>query len=359
MKAKKNGHKLYLAVANDIIDKISVGAIAVGEKLPSTKQLAEAYGVSVVTVEHALGRLKEMNIVYSIKKAGTFVNGKNTGKQKIIAFILPETHNNAALLKKAQITALLNNCFLDVMISYESANKERELLTRILRGNYDAAIIYPNQSMMNIDLYSAFLIKGFPFIFIDRSIQSINTTLVTSDNAGGIAMLVKHLVENGHKNIAFYAIHPQMPTTENMRFIGYCETMIACSIPLDSKYIYSFKYPQHNNLGTVAEKNATDFVRNFKKTENPPTAVVCVNDMLALRLKHAFEQEGYKVPEDISVTGYDCLPPASEITTVKQNFEEIGHMAIIEVLKRIGGAPPSIVTTGVSLHIGKSVKKID
>ena len=65
------------------------------------------------------------------------------------------------------------------------------------------------------------------------------------------------------------------------------------------------------------------------------------------------------MPEDISVTGYDCLPLASEITTVKQNFEEIGHMAIIEVLKRIGGAPPSIVTTGVSLHIGKSVKKID
>lgn len=362
MKMQKYGQKLYLTVANDIINKISNDIIDVGDKLPTTKELAKIYNVSIVTVEHALKLLKEMNIVYSIKKAGTFVNGKNTGNQQIIAFILPDNGKNSKLiLKKATVTALLNNCFLDVMISYESPEKERELLRRILQGNYDAAIIYPNQSSANIDIYSEFLIRKFPFIFIDRSIQAINTTLVTSDNAGGISMLIQYLVENGHKDIAFYAVHPQMPTTEHLRFISYCETLISLGICLKSQYIYSLKYPRHNNIDKVSTKNINRFIEDYKKLDPPPTAVICVNDHIAVQLKRAFEHFGYKVPEDISITGYDYsfTDTQNDITTIKQNFEEIGRMAILEILKKIKGeSSAAIVTTSVSLHIGNSVKKI-
>ena len=76
-----------------------------------------------------------------------------------------------------------------------------------------------------------------------------------------------------------------------------------------------------------------------------PTAIVCTNDVIAYRLIRALREEGYRVPEDISVTGfdnYDFPEPAVEISTVEQDWHNLGAIAIEHILAMIEGksVPP-------------------
>ena len=86
----KKEKTLYSAVYNDIISKIKSGQLKVGEKLPTEIELTKIYGVSRITVARALKDLAESNLIYRVKKSGTFVNGKlDHSTPLIIPAILP------------------------------------------------------------------------------------------------------------------------------------------------------------------------------------------------------------------------------------------------------------------------------
>ena len=106
----KKKETLYNKVYNDLIAKIQSGKLKVGEKLPTEMELTEIYGVSRITVSHALKNLADANLVYRVKRSGTFVNGKlNRNAPLIVPVILPFVEDLNEIMTGIQNTALSFN----------------------------------------------------------------------------------------------------------------------------------------------------------------------------------------------------------------------------------------------------------
>lgn len=335
-------------IYNDLIGKIQSGELSPGAKLPTEIELAKMYNVSRITVNHALKKLSENNIIYRVKKGGTFINGKRKAKsQLIVPIILQNSFNeNMRIFESASRYALLNNCFLDLHISDNKIEKERKLLTRILEMPISGVIIYPVQSYQNIDLYSLLQIRKIPFVFLDREITGIRTSCVYPANKQSIYEMVRQLVELGHRRIAYFAITDDMASSELARFRGYCEGMTSCGIPIRSNYLLQLKgYQQRftsntHTFGQMSfESRCAQCVQQILEMEDPPTAIICTNDVNALTLMDMLQKKGKRIPEDISITGFDNLAATLThkplITTMEQNFEEMGKTAVQAILQLI------------------------
>lgn len=340
--------KLYLRVFDDIINRIKDGSLKPGDKLDPEPQLARYYGVSRVTVNHAMRLLSEMNIIYRIKRSGTFINGKQdtSGGVRIPNIVSIVLHNtsHSALYDYAARTALLNNIFLKLYYTDNNADKERAVLSEILTAqDSTGAIIYPVQSHLNIDLYSKLKLAPIPFVFLDRGVDGVSAPLITSDNANGTYSLTNHLVAMGHRDIAFFAINDSMPSPVTERFRGYCDALTDNDIALIPQYIWSTG--EHAPITSIKptayyktykERYCRRFAQAYKESKHKPTCVVCANDAIALTLIDTLNSLAVRVPQDLSVTGFDNIAEiyavSPTLTTVGQDFRALGETAISVLL---------------------------
>jgi len=365
-------NKLYKIIYNDLIDKIKDGKLKAGDKLPTEMELGKIYNVSRITISHSLKILAEMNIIYRVKKSGTFINGKinRDNKQLIIPFIL-HNETNYSIYEYASRIAVLNNIYLKLYFTYNNEEKERKILGEISELNISGIIIYPVQSHKNIDLYSLFKIKKIPFVFIDRRIEGINTSIVTSNNKQGLYYLVNNLISSGHKKIAYFAIHENMASTEKDRFSGYCDALINNGIALNLNYIYnsskyftmtSLKNSSYNN--EYIDKNCKKFVKNYIMMQNKPTAIVCCNDISAINIMLILQKNNIRIPDDVSITGFDSIKELADytpvISTIEQDYKKIGENTITALINLISNIN-DIQTYNINVNIKKnqSVKNLN
>ena len=341
--------KLYKTVYDNMLYRIRNGEFKVGEKIPTTKALAASYGVSVVTMEHALKLLKDMNILYSIKKSGTYVNGiRSSCFHKVIAFILPNSSaDSLEIFDQAEILALRNNCFLEKMDSKNSLEREKHYVETVLKGGYDGVIIYACDNKKNLTVFSKLKISGIPTVFLDSKVDYLDATLVTSDNLKGMRLLMGHLMSCGHSKIAFSCVRQDAPYTERSRFKGYCRALVEHGVALREEYLYRVKRNQN-------------FSQWFEAIDDKPTAIVCINDMEAKAAIKSLTSAGYSVPEDVSIVGFDDSRAnrVLHLTTIRQNFGEIGRLAVEEMQSLWDGGEERTIFSDVSLCIGKTVKTL-
>ena len=338
---------IYESVYHDIIDRIKSGELQPGNKIPGEYELMAHYGVSRTTIRRTMKLLEDCNLIYRIKKAGTFLNGKlrQTGAARIIPFVIPS--DAPAYASAAQAISLLNNCFVPVYTTQNLPSLERKYLESLLNTSIDALVIYPCSSQRNMDLLSGFLNRKIPVVFLDRGYLGFNCPLITSDNKFGMTQLIEHLIGIGHRKIAYFAIDEFMYTSEEERFTGYCQTLIRHNIPLRNEYIFWISSLHQKTSFTeqqnVVTKSYQQTVRDFQTMEDPPTAICCCNDYSARSLITAFEEVGIRCPEDISVTGFDDSEAATsgtpQLTTAAQSFRTMGEKAVEIALELCAGNP--------------------
>lgn len=354
--------KLYMSIYNDLLFKIKSGHYKPGDKLPTEPELAEQYNVSRVTVGHALKMLEGINLIYRIKKSGTFINGKMSSKstQKIIPIILPYEENlNIGIVEGAQNYGLLNNCFTPLFNSCNSAVKEREILTEILKMHVDGLICYPCSIYDNLDLFSQYKQLGIPLVLLDHSIDGFKAPLVCCDNEKGTRMVMDTLISRGHKNIAYFAVSAQMISSERERLRGYLESLIHHSLPVRNDFIVHLQQhqPYDNDLSLSKQReifmrSVETYIEKLLRSTDRPTAFCCVNDVTAKTMKLMLSQPGNEPLSDIAVTGFDNISNDGAFITVQQDFQALGLTAVKTVLNMLNG-----ITVPERLHT--AVKLID
>lgn len=172
--------------------------------------------------------------------------------------------------------------------------------------------------------------SDFPIVVIDMLNESTST--VTSDNEYGCKIAIEYLFSLGHKKIAHINGTDQIDNLPSMsRMEAY------------KKYIKEFKL--YINKDYIVNGKNFDFDSGYEgmnkllKLKNPPTAVVCASDKIALGAIKAVQNNGLKVPEDISVIGFDDIELAEyvtpRLTTIRQNCDEIGKAAIDILVEQI------------------------
>ena len=363
-KMEKKKETLYAKVYNDIISKIKSGELKVGEKLPKEIELTKIYGVSRITVARALKDLAESNLIYRVKKSGTFVNGKlNHSTPLIIPTILPFEGDFNDIMTGIQNTALTYNVFTPFYNTRNNAERERSFLKELLSSSLDGLIVYPCMSFHNLDLYAAILTKKIPIVCIDRPIEGIETPLVTSTNADSMCGIVDKLAAKGHKRIGFFSISEQMAYTETERFRGFCRGLVKNGLPLRKEYLFN-TYDLHKKELSSTPSQQRQLFHKYVKNElsrylalrEKPTAICCMNDNTLEMIDKVAKQLGIAIPEDLMLTGFDCADIESTrsagIISVRQDFYKLGATAVSLMIRICNGQsyPPIELVDGIPVN---------
>jgi LacI family transcriptional regulator len=155
-------------------------------------------------------------------------------------------------------------------------------------------------------------------------------TIGATNWAGGLAA-TEHLIELGHRRIGFVSGPPRL-LCSRARLDGHRAGLEAAGIPADEALVVPGDF--YHESGFVGANALLDLA-------DPPTAVFASSDQMALGVLEALRQRGLRVPEDISVVGFDDLPEVRwcppPLTTVRQPLTEMGRMAARTVLRQMQG----------------------
>lgn len=187
--------------------------------------------------------------------------------------------------------------------------------------------------------------SNIPFVGINH-FKGKSWTCIGADNREGARVATQYLIDLGHRDIGYLGDtfdNPYNFTTGGERFESFWQTLHANNIPFDMTFA---------RFGAHDYDEALNLARELFAQPRRPTAIFAMSDMQALACIAAAKEAGLRVPEDLSVIGYDDLEIAyhTGLTTVRQHLEENGAVALRCLIERIGGEvcepeplPPPIV----------------
>ena len=203
----------------------------------------------------------------------------------------------------------------------------RFLLNRRVDGLLLASVHMRDETIAEVEK------SGVPYVLVNRGNRKDAGAYVVADNAAGAKMAVRHLIDLGHRKIAHIAGF--LYTDSGIeRLEGYRKELNLADIRLDSEYIVEAGYSE---LGGYKAMN------KLLLLPDPPTAVFAVNDLTAMGALLAMNEHGVRVPEDISIVGFDDIWVVERITpaltTVKVPLYEMGYLAMNMLFQKMKEVP--------------------
>jgi len=170
-----------------------------------------------------------------------------------------------------------------------------------------------------------------PIVSIDPLASNPNYPAVHATNYQGALEAMDYLMGLGHKRIGFISGRAELESS-NRRLMGYRAALETAGIPIDEKLIASGDYTTETGVSGARELLAL---------ENPPTAIFASNDQMAMGVFQLAEELGIRIPEDLSVIGFDNITESKYmgLTTVDQFISEMGYVATQMLIKIINGIP--------------------
>jgi len=225
-------------------------------------------------------------------------------------------------------------------------SRETELVNNLFKQHIDGLlIIHTGRDRQELPFADD---PPLPVVFVDREV--VGCASVATDNYLGGRMAAQHLVRLGHRHIGILAgdIHVR---NVQQRVEGFQDELARYGLSVDPNLVIK---------GTQSFETGRD-VHLLMVQSKPPTAIFATNDIIALGAWHKLTTMGYRVPEDVSIVGFDniemsqwTIPP---LTTVHQDKRELGRQAVALLVKTIQSripfsetiyVPPEIVVRGSS-----------
>lgn len=191
-----------------------------------------------------------------------------------------------------------------------------------------------------------------PAVFMDFYENDITQDFIISDNFYSMYLLTHHVVEMGHKEIGFIG-NKKATTSIQDRYLGYMKALIENDIEYETC-----------SRWYISDRDEDGVYTDYELPETLPTAFVCNCDKMAYELIHKLEQRGLKVPEDISVVGFDNYIPPNEagegLTTAEVDSRAMAQAGVEVLMKRIHNskARKSIRQISCKIILRNSVKKV-
>lgn len=178
---------------------------------------------------------------------------------------------------------------------------------------------------------------GCPLILVN-CFDKVNTTAVVPDDEYCQYTLTQSLIEAGHKRIAYFSLSGKLVATE-LRTKGYRQALNEAGIEHDKQLELIAREQVHSDDGTQLQQALNAMLT----LDKPPTAICCGNDEMALRLYGLVRSRGMRVPEDISIAGFDNYRAIAEtlyppLTTVELPYTSMGQQAAKMALQQIESA---------------------
>lgn len=329
-------------------------------KSPTIHDVAKRAGVSLSTVSRVLNdsasvsqptreRVEAVIAELGYEKSRT-EDLKPPQETKMVGLVVPDILNPffPLLINGIEDVSKIHDYSLILCDAENDETLEEKHINTLCDRGVDGIILIPSSDAVHVE---KLVKKGFPFVFLDRVVPWDGASDVTSDNEEGAYQAVKYLLKLGHQQIIIVS-GPRVLSTEQARLKGiqraFAEECLAwhdeCCV-----------------CGNYKLEDAYQVIVGILQNKLSFSAIFATNDMMAFGAKKALEEHALKIPEDISLVGYDDILFSAiiSLTSVAQPTYEMGKNAMTLLLDLIHGriTPPQHIVLRPSMVIRSSCKR--
>ncbi len=334
-----NFHYAYDYVYEQILNEIKENGKDV--VLCSEKAYCERFDVSLTTVRRALDRLYKENIIVKIKGKGSVLsplvrNLKVPNNRFIGVLMIPfddiQSESTASgrydyvnPYAKKIYKSIYNelggryDLLLDTIDAEDIPNK----FPKSVLSKADKIFVLGEVRSQSIRYLQSLGKCVVVYNFFDKD---VSVTRVNNDERLQFKLMTEHLIGQGHTQIA--CINGANLYSESVeRYMGFQDAMITSDIYIESKFV---------KWGDMTPESGYSLTKELMGLTDKPTAIVCVNDGVAMGAYDALEELGYEVGKDVVLSGHDNCDFTDEkylVSTIDPTYEEVGKK-IAEILKR-------------------------
>ena len=313
----------------------------------SIRDLSKMTGFSPATISNALNHKKGVNRetaeeIFRVARETGYLSANAVTKIRLVIF-----KKNGQILEETpffqqMIEGIEEECHrlgYEMVISrVDQRNPNYQKQVRDLLEEQGVGIILLGTEMMDGDL-SLYRNASCPVLLLDHWTESMDFNSVLINNADAARAITEHLLDNGHREVGYLRGNYRIKAFRS-RFIGFQTALKKYKVPYKEEYTVT--------VGTYMSTACQDMLEYLKKKPKLPTAFFADNDIIALGAMKALQEMGYRIPEDISIVGFDDLtfseissPP---LTTLRVEKREMGKMAVRRLVELIDGIGTSTVT---------------
>ena len=293
--------------------------------------VAAKAGVSYGTVSRVLNNNPNVNektrqrVLEVIDELGYEVNrqarGLVNGRSGLIGILVQDlgTSYIGEIMRGIDMELEMAKYDLSVYTTHRENAKEAGYVSNLTQGKVDGLLLILPRNP--VDYMSVLRKRRFPFVLIDHQGIDNKGPSVGATNWQGAYTAVEYLINLGHKRIGFISGVLDLKCAQD-RLEGYRSALKTHHLPYEDQLVVHGDFFQSS--GVTAAKVLLEL-------SNPPTAIFASNDVMAMGVMDFARHMGKRVPEDLSVIGFDDIPQASMVfpalTTVRQPLEQMGRVA--------------------------------
>lgn len=336
------------------------------KRATTIKDIAQRLGLSSSTVSRALNdswEIKQETKDLVLKTAEEMDYHSNlqavslaTKRSNTIGLIVPELMNSFFPLVIRGVQRVLREAGIRLLImqSNEMPEEENINIKYMQQYNVDGIIIStaPNCEY-NSMLYQKMIDDGIPIVFFNRVCNSVEAPKVIIDNTKMSFNVVRHLLEQGCRNIVHLAGPPNLSISDE-RKNGYLRALGFYDIPVNSDYILP---------SGIFENDGYEAMQRVLDAGIVPDGVFAFNDPVAIGAIKVLKNRGLRIPQDVAVAGFSqsraALIIEPNLTTVEQPTEKMGEIAANLLLRRLKNniADNTTIILDAKLNIRESTLK--
>ena len=323
----------YVLVEDHIRQQIKKGKIK--HKLPGERVLAKELGYSYMTIRKAIENLVGEGVLYKVPTKGTFVADGKSRRQKT---------RNVGYFLDSSIESGISSPYYSLIFNALEKEAARHDYTLLYFSEISDTKLKKLDGVIASCFYRVETViqqikEQVPVVVIDNSAADKSLPSVIIDNFSALVETIDYLCGIGHKRIGFMTGLEDSDIGKN-RFEGYRSGLARHDLEIDDSLVFKGNYSFASGI------KGADY---FASLEKLPSAIVCANDSMALGVMYRLQQEGYRIPEDVSVVGFDDIDVASQITpsltTVFAPVDEIAARSFEMLQQLIDGKTPD------SMHV--------
>ena len=321
---------LYHQLAIILEKQIENGTFNRGDFIPSVRKLCQRYEISDITARRAILELTKKGLVSRSAGKGMFVDVKPKKELTVTLIALgldTKSYWSGAymffdLVRGITQATLEKNMSLKFVFPKKDVEPTLFLKEFIETQKIDGIFIHVlTREDISYEEIKILRKAKIPYVVVKSHIPEKKISCVFSDDFKGAAIATEYLISLGHRRIGFINGPLDKVVVWQERMGGYKEALKKYKIQLDRKLI------QENS--SVFEKNGYESMKKLLQLKSRPQAVFVAGDGMAVGAYKAIKRKGLRIPEDISIIGYDDADAASwldpPLTTIRTSFFDFGE----------------------------------
>jgi LacI family transcriptional regulator len=306
------------------------------------QDVARAAGVSVSTVSRVLNHKVDVSAktIQRVQQvidelgygSGLAAKSMRSRKTNVVGLLVPGLEQSYSLQIMRGVSRTITAAGFDLLI-YTSSTQAKQNLANWEQKQVALLNGSVTDGMIVVAPYAHSFRTGSPIVAIDPHSEGADFPAVLSTNHAGVMAAMRYLFELGHRRIGFIGGRPALQSSQG-RLQAYYDSLRESGLSIDSTLI---------KIGDYTQPTGYSCALRLLQQPHPPTAILAANDMTAFGVLAAAQDSGLRVPEDLSLIGFDnileCASSSPPLTTIDQSLELMGQRAAELLLQLMQGQP--------------------